>query len=178
MIRRVVAAAILLLATIACGEPPIDVAIPERDGHVADLAGILDLEALDARLVAIEQAGLDVVALTYTTAQANCGEAFRAGLEMATAWEADVALVAVARPGDFASTEDGRERCLGLRPVDEFAVPGGLREEIAEILVPPIAADNDWDGAFLAAADRLAEALTGGAEETGAEGPTTEGTGG
>lgn len=163
--RRVLPPLLLapLLATLAltaCGEPPIDVAIPDRDGHVADLAGILDARALDVRLAEVEAAGLDVVALTYTTEQANCGEAFRAGLEMATDWGADVALVAVALPGDFESTEDGRQRCLGLRPVDEFAVPGGLREEIAEVLVPPIAAENDWDAAFLAAADRLAEELT------------------
>lgn len=174
---RLLLTVLLVLSTPACGEPPIDVTIPERDGHIADLAEILDDEALDARLDEIERAGLDVVALTYTTAQANCGEAFRAGLEMATAWEADVALVAVARPGDFASTEAGRERCLGLRPVDEFAVPGGLREEIAEVLVPEIAAENDWDGAFLAAADRLAEALTGGGEGTdgGATDAATDG---
>lgn len=159
---RVLLVLLLALAATACGEPPIDVDLPARgDGdHVADLAGILDADALEARLAEIEADGLDVVALTYTTPQANCGEAFRAGLEMAQAWGADVALVAVARPGDFQSTEDGRERCLGLRPVDDFAVPGGLREEIAEGLVPPIAAENDWDGAFTAAADRLAEELT------------------
>lgn len=153
---------LLAVGVTACGEPPIDVDLPARtDGdHVADLAGILDADALDAQLAEIAADGLDVVALTYTTPQANCGEAFRAGLAFAQAWEADVALVAVARPGDFESTDDGRLRCLGLRPVDEFAVPGGLREEIAEGLVPPIAAENDWDGAFTAAADRLAEELT------------------
>lgn len=160
--RRLLVVLGLVVVVTGCGEPVIDVAIPDRDGHVADLAGILDSAALDERLTAIEAEGLDVVALTYTTEQANCGEAFRAGLEFATAWEADVALVAVARPGEFEATDDDRERCLGLRPVDEFAVPGGLREEIAEELVPPIAADNDWDGAFRVAADRLAQELTGG----------------
>ncbi|CAN5318802.1 hypothetical protein BH23ACT9_BH23ACT9_06050 [soil metagenome] len=150
----------LALGLVACGEPPIDVAIPPRDGHVSDLAGILDIDQLDAQLTAIAEQGLDVVALTYTTPRANCGEAFRAGRDFAVAWEADIALVAVARPGDFTSTDEARVRCLGLRPVDEFAVPRGLREEIAEELVPPIAADNDWDGAFRIAAQRLGEELT------------------
>ncbi len=151
----------LALGVAGCGEPETDVDIPARDDgrHVADLAGILDAEQLDDQLAAIEAGGLDVVALTYTTPQANCGEAFRAGLEFATAWEADVAIVAVARDGDFSSTDDQRERCVGVRPVDDFAVPGGLREEIAEGLGPPIAAENDWDEVFRVAADRLAEEL-------------------
>jgi hypothetical protein len=158
---RIVMAALVALALSACGEPPVDVAIPPRDGaFVADLAGILDADGLEEQLAATAAAGLDVVALTYTTPQANCGEAFRAGLEFAQRWEADVALVAVARPGDFTSTDDARLRCLGLRPVDDFAVPRGLREEIAEELVPPIAAENDWDAAFEVAARRLTEELT------------------
>lgn len=165
---RCLAAAVAAVAVAGCGEPAIDVAIPERTpgAHVADLAGILDATALGSQLAAIEQRGLDVVALTYETPQANCGEAFRAGLELATAWEADVALVAVARPGDFTSTADDRERCLGLRPVDDFAVGRGTREEIAEVLVPPIAAENDWDRAFAVAAETLAEqVLDAGATE-------------
>jgi hypothetical protein len=159
MIRLLTALLCAVLLT-ACGEPALDVDFPPRDGHVADLAGILDTDALNARLEEIAADGLDVVALTYTTEQANCGEAFRAGLAFATEWEADVAVVAVARPGDFQSTEDDRVRCLGLRPVDDFAVSRTVREDIAEVLVPPIAADNDWDQAFVVAADRLAEDLT------------------
>jgi hypothetical protein len=156
--------AMVAVLALSCGEPPVDVDIPARDdgSHVADLAGILDADALDARLAEIRADGLDVVALTYETDQANCGEAFRAGLAFAQAWQADVAVVAVARPGDFTATDADRERCLGLRPVDDFAVPGGLREEIAEGIVPPIAAENDWDGAFHAAVDRLAEELVEG----------------
>lgn len=157
-------AGILLAVLAGCAEPEIDVQIPDRAGHVADLAGILDAERLDEQLGQIAADGLDVVALTYTTSQANCGEAFRAGLEMATRWQADIALVAVARPGDFTSTEDDRERCVGLRPVDDFAVGRGLREEIAEVLVPPLAADNQWDQVFEAAAQRLARSLTEGAD--------------
>jgi hypothetical protein len=149
----------LLLVLVGCGEPPVDVDIPAREGdqRVADLAGILDVPALEDRLAELADDGLEVVALTYETEQANCGEAFRAGLDIATAWEADVALVAVARPGDFASSADDRERCLGLRPVDDFAVGRGTREEIAEVLVPPLAAENRWDEAFGVAADTLAE---------------------
>ncbi len=169
---RAVLAAGLALAAMACSEPATDVTIPDRSGHVADLAGILDAPALESRLAQIAEDGLDVVALTYETEQANCGEAFRAGLEIVTGWDADVALVAVARPGDFTSTEDLRERCLGLRPLDDFAVGRGLREEIAEVLVPPLAADNRWDEAFMTAADALAADLT----SDPASDPTAEGT--
>lgn len=152
----------LVLAVSACAEPAIDVQLPERDGHVADLAGILDVDRLEAQLQQIAAQGLDVVALTYTTPQANCGEAFRAGREMATGWQADIALVAVARPGDFTATVEDRERCVGLRPVDDFAVGRGLREEIAEVLIPPLAADNNWDQAFAVAAETLAGSLIEG----------------
>lgn len=171
-LASLVLAAALTLASVACSEPATDVTIPARTGHVADLAGILDVQALEAQLARIEAAGLDVVALTYETDQANCGEAFRAGLEMVTAWEADVALVAVARPGDFSSTADDRERCLGLRPLDDFAVGRGLREEVAEVLVPPLAADNRWADAFAVAADTLALALTGDGADGGSAGPS------
>lgn len=152
-------ALIVATALVACGEPALDVDLPPRDGHVADLAGILDEPSLEQRLSQVRARGLDVVVLTYTTEVANCGEAFRAGGALVTEWDADIAVVAVARPGDFASTEDGRERCVGLRPKDEFAVPGGLREEIAEGIVPPIAAQNRWDDAVAAAVDRLVEEL-------------------
>lgn len=155
-------AALLLAAATACGEPAVDVALPDRaDGaRLADLAGILDVDVVGPRLEAVsESTGFDVVALTYETGHASCGEAFRAGGELVTAWDADVAVVAVARPGDFTASEGPRERCVGVRPRDEFAVPGALREEIAETLVPPIAATNDWDTVFTAALDRLAEGL-------------------
>ena len=150
----------VLLTLTGCGEPDVDVSIPDRDGHVLDLADILETGQLETRLAALQERGLDVVALTYETPAANCGEAFRAGLELVTDWQADVAVVAVARPGDFSSTSDDRERCLGLRPLDDFDVGRGLREEIAEVLVPPIAADNEWDRAFDVAITRLADELT------------------
>lgn len=159
----VLATLALAAGLVGCGEPPVDVDLPAREGdqRVADLAGILDVPALEDRLGELADAGLDVVALTYETDQANCGEAFRAGLEFATAWDADIALVAVARPGDFTSTDPDRQRCLGLRPVDDFAVGRDTREEIAEVLVPPLAAENRWDQAFGVAADTLDEQVIG-----------------
>ena len=144
---------------VSCGEPPVDVTIPERDAdqHVLDRADILDVDALEARLADVAADGTDVVALTYETEQASCGEAFRAARQFVRRWDADVALVAVARPGDFASKDEQRQRCLGVQPLDDRAVPGALRERIAEELVPPKAAANDWDGAFGVAVDALVE---------------------
>ncbi len=160
LVNAAFVAFVLLVA--ACGEPAVDVALPARgDGQrVADLAGILDAGALEEQLAAASDAtGLDIVALTFETPQASCGEAFRAGGAVVGAWEADIAVVAVARPGDFAAADEPRERCVGLRPADDYALPRALREDIAEVLVPPIAARNDWDGVFDAAVSRLAEDL-------------------
>jgi hypothetical protein len=156
----VVGAAVLALLLTACGEPAVDLVVPPRTGgqHVADLAGILDDGELATELDALRAAGVDVVALTFETPQASCGEAHRAGGALLDAWDADVAIVAVAAPGDFTSTGDPRTRCVGIRPRQTGIVPGGVREEIAEQVVPPLAADNDWDGAFRAAVDRIAGA--------------------
>lgn len=154
--RVVIATVAAALSLTGCGEPAVDVTIPPRAGHVADMAGILDVPALEDRLQDLEQQGLDIVVLTYQTDQANCGEAFRAGGELVADWEADIALVAVARLGDFQSRADDRERCLGLRPLDDFAVGRGLREQIAEEVWPPLLQDNEWDGAIEAAIEVLA----------------------
>ena len=160
---RNAAAAVLAAALFvaACGEPAPDIALPERSGdaHVADEAGVFDAQQrsdLEDHLAQIAAGGLDIAALTYETEQANCGEAYRAAKRFVQAWDADVALVAVAAPGDFDATEEARKRCLGVQPRDERAIPGALREQIAETLVPPKAADNDWYGAFVVAADALA----------------------
>lgn len=159
--RHALAVAAALLAA-ACGEPAPDVDIPARPdaGHVADQAAVLapdERADLEQRLTDIAADGPDIVALTYETEAANCGEAYRAARRFVDTWDADIALVAVAAPGDFTSTETARKRCLGVQPRDERAVPGSLREEIAETLIPPEAADNDWYGAFVVAADALAD---------------------
>lgn len=152
--RRWVLVLGLLLA--ACGEPEVDVEIPARDTgqHVLDQAGILDVQALESRLAEIAQVR-DIVVLTYETPAATCGEAFRAAGDFVRSWEADVALVAVAKPGDFASDEPQRQRCLGVQPLEDRAISGGLRERIAEELIPPKASVNDWNGAFNVAIDAL-----------------------
>ena len=150
----------LLLAAVvltACGEPPIDVTIPARKQGVAiaDLAGVLDAAALQGRIDEAAAEGLDVVALTYETPQASCGEAYRAATEFVNAWEADVAIVAVARPGDFASDAQDRQRCVGIQPRDPRGLGADLRERIAEEIVPPLAGENEWTAAFDAAIEAV-----------------------
>jgi len=148
----------LVVSLAACGEPAVDLSLPAREegAQVADLAGVLDAGQVQSRLEEVADAGTDIVALTYETEQASCGEAFRAGAQFVTAWDADIAVVAVARPGDFDATGDDRVRCLGVQPRDQRSVGGDLRERIAEELVPPLAAENDWTGAFTTAIDALA----------------------
>lgn len=156
-------AAVFAIAVVlaACGEPAISVEIPERPKgeYVADLAHVLGTRAreVNLRLTELSSEGPDIVALTYETEQAGCGEAYRAAREFVREWDADIALVAVAKPGDFGSTDTDRTRCMGVQPRDERAVSAGLREEIAETIVPPKTSKNDWAGAFLAAAEALAE---------------------
>jgi hypothetical protein len=149
---------LLAAALVACGEPEPDLTLPDRpEGeHVLDEAGVLDKGQLHDRLSQLSSDGLDIIALTFETDQAGCGEAFRAAGLFVQRWSADIAVVAVAKPGDFTSTEDSRVRCLGVQPRDTRAVPADVREEIAEELVPPLAAENDWTGAFTVAIDRLA----------------------
>ena len=160
---RALPAVLVALVTLAgCGEPPIDVAIPQRQPgeHVVDQAGVFSATEdrdLHERLAGLAESGPDIVALTFETEAANCGEAYRAAKHFVALWKADIAVVAVAAPGDFASTASGRKRCLGVQPLDDRAVPAALREEIAEELVPPKAADNDWAGAFEVAVDALVE---------------------
>lgn len=148
---------VLGLALLACGEPPVDVTIPPRqdDARIADQAGVLDAAAVNEALAAADADGRDIVVLTYETPQAGCGEAYRAAQEFVARWDADVALVAVARPGDFASQEENRQRCVGIQPRDPRGLPAGLREQIAEEIVPPHAGENDWTGAFTAAIEAV-----------------------
>jgi len=153
--------AVVLLA--GCGEPAVDLVIPAREdsGDVLDTSDLLD-DGIATRLEEFEAAtGLDAVALTYETEQASRGEASRAGRLLVEGWGADLALVAVARPGDFTSTVVDREdpedraRYFGVEPADPFAVSGDLRERVVEEVVPPIAADNRWDDVFAAAVEEL-----------------------
>lgn len=149
---------------VACGEPDVDLDVPQRqEGQVLlDEAGILEGTDVDARLRDLAEEGLDVVAVTYETPQASLGETRRAGQLVLEEWDADIALVAVARPGDFTATDpDDRERFFGLESADHFAVPRGLRERIAEEQAPPLAAANDWEGVFSMAVDELEAELVG-----------------
>lgn len=164
------AATVALVVLTGCGEPPLAVDIPPRatGSHLADLAGVVDAAAVEERLRTLEDGtGVDVVALLYEAAGANCGEAFRAGAALVEAWDADVAVVAVARPGGFTVEDAGRERCIGLRPRTESLVPPGVREEIAEEVLPPLARARRWDEAVLVAAQRAAEAASGAGDGGG-----------
>ena len=131
----------------------LDVPAREDDERVLDLAGILDVDVVAAELAALD--GADVVALTVEDQDASLGQADRLGRRLLQEWEADVALVVVGRPGDLRSTDADRERFFGVVPVDPRGVSGGMRERIAEEVVPPLAADNDWTAVFTAAAAEL-----------------------
>lgn len=164
MRRRRAALVLALALTAACaGEPAVPLEVPVRaDGaQVLDLAGIVDDEALAARLSELREAGHDTVAVTWETPEASMGMADRLGRKVLDTWDADIALVAVAVPGDFDASGEERDRFFGLFAREVRAVPAGLREHIAEELVPPIAARNDWDDAFREAAAALADGLAG-----------------
>jgi hypothetical protein len=148
------ALAALLLLFAGCGEPAIDVDIPGRQpGQVLlDEAGLLDADVAE-RAAALPA---DVVLLTFESPHASLGHADRAGRALLDAWAADVALVAVAAPGDFTSTDEAdRRRFFGVVAADVRAISRDARERIAEQAVPPLAAANDWAAAFRAALDEL-----------------------
>lgn len=154
----VTALALGALALAGCGEPAVDLALPDREvgQHVADQAGVLDGTDLEERLAALADAGLDVVAVTYESDRAGLGESRRAGQLVVARWGADIALVAVAAPGDFTSSDvDARRRFFGLEPADTFAVPRGLRERVAEERAPPLAETNDWPAVFTMAVEEI-----------------------
>lgn len=163
MRRRLVAAlTVAALAVSGCGEPDVDLDLPARapDQHVLDTAGILDGTDLAQRLDALADEGVDVVAVTYETPRAGLGESRRAGQLLVEEWGVDVALVAVAQPGDFTSTDDEtRQRFFGLEPADTATVPPGLRERVAEERAPRLAEVNDWPGVFAMAVDELEREL-------------------
>jgi len=154
----------LAAVAVGCGEPAVDLDLPARaEGQtVLDLADAVDDGAVEEALADLRELGYDAVAVTYETEQAGRGEAARAGRLVVEEWDADIVLVALARPGDFASADtEERERFFGIEPADTFAVPGGLREEIVEETIPAVAAGNDWQGVFETAAEDLAEGLAG-----------------
>lgn len=161
--HRVVALVLVaLLAAAGCGEPAVDLTVPDRDPgqHVLDRAGVLDGSDITERLAALAEAGLDVVAVTYETPRAGLGESRRAGQLVLDRWGADIALVAVAAEGDFTSTDaQTRRRYFGLEPADAFAVPRGLRERIAEERAPALAEANDWPAVFAMAIDEIDDEL-------------------
>lgn len=142
---------------VACGEPGVDVDFPARaQGQVMlDEAAVLG-DAVRARAADMPA---DVVVLTFESPDASLGHADRAGRALLDAWDADVALVAVAAPGDFTSAAEGRQRFFGVVSADVRAVSRGARERIAEDVVPPLAAQNDWKAVFLAALDEVEEDL-------------------
>lgn len=154
-----VAVAVVVVVLVA-RDPDPDLEVPPREpGQVsADLAGVLDGDVDDA-LIALADVGWDAVALTFETTQANQGEAQRGGRALLEAWDADIALVAVAQPGDFTSESEDRRRFFGVEAPSAFDVPGDLREAVTDQIVPSYAADNDWSGAFTAGARHLAEEL-------------------
>lgn len=163
MPRRLVAVlAVAVLALAGCGEPDVDLDLPPRasDQHVLDTAGILEGTDVSERLQALAEEGLDVVAVTYETPRASLGESRRAGQLLVEEWDADIALVAVAQPGDFTSLEDrSRQRFFGLEPAGTVTVPRGLRERVAEERAPLLAELNDWPAVFDMAIDEVEREL-------------------
>lgn len=160
--RRAALAVLAATMLAACGEPAVDLEVPAREPgqHVLDTAGLLDGTDVQARLAALADAGLDVVAVTAETPQASLGETRRAGQLVLEEWDADIALVALAAPGDFDSTDtESRRRFFGLEAADAFSVPRGLRERIAEERAPPLAEGNDWPGVFSMAIDEIESEL-------------------
>lgn len=168
----VLAAVLLTVALLSgcSGEPAVPLDVPARQpGQVLfDRASILDandshlLEALDA----LQAQGWDVALVTFESAEANLGMADRAGKKVIDAWGVDLALVAVAAPGDFASTSSTRRRYFGLTARNIRSVSPSLRERIAEELVPQLAAKNQWTQGFTLALTELAQAERAAAEAT------------
>lgn len=164
MRRRCVAAlAALALGMAACGEPPVPLDVPARGSgqSVLDLAGVIDEEdpGLARALGELQHLGWDPVLVAFEADGANMGLADRAGRKVLDAWDADLALVAVADPGQFTSTDDDRRRFFGLFARDVREVPRDVRERVVEELVPPVAARNDWTGAFALVLRELAETV-------------------
>jgi hypothetical protein len=161
---RLAAVAVLVLVVTGCGEPGTDLDVPPRaqSQQVLDEVGVLAGSDLDIRLAELAADGHDVVALAFESPEATLGHADRSARRLLEAWEADVVLVAVARPGDFTSDDEQRRRFFGVVPRDRFLVSGDTRERIAEELAPPLAAANDWPQVFTVALDEVEAELRAG----------------
>lgn len=163
MRRRLAAAVAVMALMTACGEPAVPLEVPQRDFDqvVLDTARILDEEdrELQVALGELRHQGWDPVLVTFQAEGANMGMADRAGRKVIDAWGADLAIVAVAEPGDFDSEAEDRERFFGLFARNVRDIPRGLRERIVEELIPPVARGNDWMEVFKVAVTELAEGL-------------------
>lgn len=152
---------LLVLALAAC-EPAVALEVPSRsaDQRLLDVPGATDATAVSAALdAAAEASGLDVVGLVFEDDRASLGQADRGGRQLLRAWDADVVLVAVARPGDFGSQAAERARYFGVYAEDRFEVPRGLREEAIFSHAQLPAASNDWTTAFVDAAGAVGKGL-------------------
>ena len=171
-LASVSAVALLTVALLSgcVGEPAVPLDVPARQPGQAlfDEAGILDADnaSLVAALEALQAQGWDVALVTFESVDANLGMADRAGRKVIDAWGVDLALVAVAAPGDFASTSSTRRRYFGLTARTIRSVSPSLRERIAEELVPRLAAKNQWTQAFTLALTELAQAERPATEAT------------
>lgn len=158
----IVAVGVLIAFAMTLREPSVDVELPARDGqHLHDAAGVVDAEVVEQRLAALERSeGIDAVAVVWEDEQASLGQAARGATQILDAWQADVALSAVAHPGAFTDQQAGR-RFFGVEG-DRFEVGSGLRERIVEDVVPGPAGENDWTAALLAAIDEIEAELGAG----------------
>lgn len=151
----IVAIGVVVAFAMTLREPSVGVELPAREGqHLHDAAGVVDADAVEQRLAALERReGIDAVAVVWEDQEASLGQAARGATQILDAWQADVALSAVAHPGAFTDQQAGR-RFFGVEG-DRLEVGSGLRERIVEDVVPEPAGDNDWTAALLAAIDEI-----------------------
>ena len=163
LLLPVVVAAAVLAVLLLAREPDADLDPPPRgpDDVVLDEAGVLD-ETVAAAFAELAGHGWDAVALAYESPQAGEGEAQRGGRLLREAWEADVVVVAVARPGEFTGAQGDRRRAVGIDAKSARVVPPALREAVAEEAMAEPAGRDAWSEAFVAAAERLRAELEPG----------------